>query len=121
MISVALPQKSRPQLRMMPPGRATARSGSVAARAEVLFDQTFIDLANSRVSGGLLDLLRGLADIHARADRRQWRRVANELWPRHPVSTQFRDPEIRVAVMRVGGPSSGLAALLSLLGEPRPR
>ena len=123
MISVPLPQKSSNRLRMMPPGRPSPRSTSVTSRADALFDEAFIDLAHSQVNRGLLTLLTGLADIRAGADRQQWRRICDELWPRHPLSNQLRDPQIRITVMRVGGPRSGLAALLSLLGEraPTPR
>ena len=120
-ISVPLPQGSSTRLRMMPPGRPDSRSTSVIGRADTLFDEAFIAVAHNHASRGLLALLIGLAEIRSSADRQQWRRISDEVWPRHPLAMQLRDAQIRMLVMRVGGPRSGLSALLSLLAEHAPQ
>jgi hypothetical protein len=102
---------------MLPPGRPVPRSDSFAARADAMLDGVFIDLANAEVQRGLMRLLKGLAEIRERASRSEWRHFSDELWTRHPASSQFLDQKVRDAAMRVGGPRAGLAALLSLLGE----
>ena len=119
MISVPLPRRAQ-TLRLMPPGQPVARSGSLAARADALLDEVFIALAHDEVTRGVLRLLHGLAELRADAPRAEWRRVTDEIWPRHPVRLQFLDRSVRDAAMRAGGPRAGLATLLSLLGERPP-
>ena len=109
-----------------PPTNAVAPppSGDEQVRRRHPIDQTldaaFVDLANDRVERGLLALLEALAEFRETADRREWRRLKEERWPRHPISDQLRGPRLRAAAMRAGGPRSGLAALLSLVGDPAP-
>lgn len=82
-----------------------------------VLDAAFVDLANGRVEPGLLMLLRALDEFRSTASRRDWRRLKDERWPRHPISDQLRVPRLRNAATRVGGPRGGLAALLSLIGD----
>ncbi len=117
MISVPLPHPQSAGPRMLPPGHPVPRSDSMPARAEYMLDRVCIELAGGRLQPGLMLLLTGLADIRQRASRAEWRRFSDEIWVRHPVSSQFLDQSIRKTAMRVGGPRAGLAALLSLLGD----